>query len=623
MKRSTLTLFACSTLLGLHAQQAVQHVPMLDKLDNLPLSPSWQPTQHPARLNGRPKAASTIELGKAANMFTALLSGQNQVSYEPAINSVVFIHRQDPAEHGNQGGSGTLRFDRSTNGGSTWTNDVLLTPAMFNGTAGDATGSRYPSVALWNPSGNTDPANAFVVGNGPALSGTTGSWGLLFRASAKLDGSGATDTYVDQYGDLTSFHPYAVSQAGDHVWSMSTRYVAASDAANYESFQVNKGTFNGGTNSFDWTIANTITPNYELTPDGTKFYSAHNMAWSPDGQTGYAVCMGKTTQNLPTGPYPIIWKTTDGGDTWSLLPEHDFAQEPEMIQWITAANGSGQPRPYFSDFDCVVDGSGKLHIFSEVLSGFSSSPDSSTFIFASVLTQFLFHVATSDGVNWDVKKVADVLNEDYEYPSPQPPGPSQSNRPQATRTPSGDRVFFSWNSSGPNEVQNFLPDIYAVGHNPSSGQYTNVKNLTAGTDAGEFSYFHTVAPVCISGGSDPNYELPIVYMEPGGDDLSPATFFYLKGVGFNEAEFFVSINETDINERVTVFPNPGNGAYWINLNELGAVDLQVTDLTGRLITRTRVNTNQHVLDLHGEPAGMYLLTIDSGSARTTRKLVKE
>lgn len=590
----------------------------------VPLAPVWKATQKPDP-EGAPKSASVIQLGSGPNLYTFILSGQNQVDYNAEINTVIFQHRSDPDNHDGLGGVGTLRVDFSTDGGATWSIDTLLiTPAMFAGTTGDATGNRYPNAAIYDPAGNTDPMSAFVVSNGPALSATTALWGLIERASTRLDGSFATDTYVDQWGDLTSFHPYGlcVNPNGD-AWSLSSRYGGAGEPINYTGFHVNKGVFNAGTNSFDWTVQQTITPDFHLDPDTSVIYSAHNMAFSPDGMTGYAVIMGKENDGIPQGPCPLVWKTDDGGATWNQLPTHDFSTETAITDWILPAYDSQLPRPYFSDFDLVVDGDGTLHIISEVLSGYTASPDSQGYIFTDIASHFIFHAATSDGVNWHLYKLSDVFGTDFNLPSSDPANiPVQSNRPQASRTADGSRVFFSWNSSGPDEAQNFLPDVWAVGHEPATGLYTEQKNLTAGTDAELVSFLHSVSPVCITGGSEHDYELPIVFGAHNGDALGPADFYYIKGVGFDDADFVVGLDE-HAGPIAGLFPNPTGGLLHIRIARITEADLFLSDVTGRMILQERITGGDHVLDLSMRPPGIYLLGLSGKGFRRSLRVVVE
>lgn len=580
-----------------------------------PVQPSPQGTE---------KAVTVISLGAAANLYTALLGGQNQVMYNPDINTLIFQHRQDPADYGGAGTSASLRVDRSTDGGTTWTlGTPLLTPNLYAGNPGSFY-PRYPSATIYNPAGNTDPANAYVVSHGPALEELTGTdiWGLLVQASAKLDGSNANDLYVDHYGDTTSFHPYGLTMnPNGEAWSLSTRYVTTSDPVNYSEFDVNKGVFNSGTNVFDWNIQQTIAPDYFIGSDGLPLYITHNMAFSPDGQTGYAVVIGKENDGLPQGPAPLVWKSIDAGATWTQLPNHDFSGEGAFADILEPANGTGLPRPWFSDVDCTVDANGHLHLFGELFSGYTSGPDSQNFIFSAVETQFLFHASTGDGLNWFTRIVDNVYNTDYDLPSSDPANiPAQSNRPQAGRSPDGTRVFFTWNSSNP-EPENYLPDVWAEGYNVSTGLWTGPTNLTQSTGAEGSCWFHTLSPVCISGGSEHDHELPIVFAEHNGDALGRTDFFYLRGAGFDDADFVIGVQETEGALGFELFPNPAEDAVQLRGGELAGCIVTLHDATGRVVLTVRASATATNLDLRSVAPGLYSVSVEGPTGKGVKNLV--
>lgn len=631
MKKIYLSLLAMGAIAGANAQQMVPHRSQYKLIDQ-------DAQQAPVAGKGHKGSAKSaaVALGNAANMYTILLSGQNQVAYNPDVNSVVFVHRQNAADVGGQGGSGTIRFDVSTDGGATFTTNRLLTPGIYNNTAAPVTGGRYPNITIYNPSGNTDAANAYAVSSGATLNSVNaGQWGIIQASSAKFDGSNNVDAYIDVYGDNTTFHTYGLTTTPDGtMWSLAGRLSTTSDNSDQvdnSSFSVLKGVFNTGTNSVDWSVAYTLPWNVFTynDPDNGLIgqVTSWNIAFSPDGQTGYAVVNGVDATTTPRpAPQPYVFKTTDGGANWAPLPVHDFSTEQWVIDNVPGSNDTGLPRPYFSDMDMVVDANGKLHMICEQLcQSLGNSSDSAGYVFSDITTQKLLHLATTDGVSWDIELLSDVYGTDYEWPSPQPPGPSQSNRPQATRTADGTKVFFSWNTSGPNETENFLPDVYCAGLNVTTGLWTAAKNLTFNTNAEGAAWFHTVADKCISNGADFDYELPIVYAEPGANDTDPCGFWYLKGVGFDDAEFAfaIGISENPLDDKVALFPNPTNGNVNVMLNGLGMVDITVTDLTGRVVSAERTSKLQHSIDLSGQPAGMYLFTVRTENGMTSRRVVKQ
>lgn len=86
----------------------------------------------------------------------------------------------------------------------------------------------------------------------------------------------------------------------------------------------------------------------------------------------------------------------------------------------------------------------------------------------------------------------------------------------------------------------------------------------------------------------------------------------------------VSVSENELLNRVSVFPNPTNGEFSINLGEeMNSVTISITDLTGKLILSNTYENSEFVnVDLDG-PAGVYLLTIESENKRGVLRLVKK
>jgi hypothetical protein len=73
-----------------------------------------------------------------------------------------------------------------------------------------------------------------------------------------------------------------------------------------------------------------------------------------------------------------------------------------------------------------------------------------------------------------------------------------------------------------------------------------------------------------------------------------------------------------------MFPNPTDGNFSIDLGENHqTVNIAVTDLGGKLVQSSRFK-NCQLLNLKlKEPAGIYLIIIESGNEKAVIRLVKE
>ena len=79
-----------------------------------------------------------------------------------------------------------------------------------------------------------------------------------------------------------------------------------------------------------------------------------------------------------------------------------------------------------------------------------------------------------------------------------------------------------------------------------------------------------------------------------------------------------------LNNQYQLYPNPNNGSFKITLGDnYSEMNIAITDLTGRMLLSKFFSGGQ-VLDISiTEPAGVYLLTLQSKKSTTTMRLVIE
>ncbi len=602
-------------------------------IDNAPYNEDYIKRKIPTNSSEKDGGAETIFIGTSGNIYTILLEGNNQVDYNPDINTVSFIHRKDDAAPLN----GVMQYDYSTDGGANWEiNQGPLSPGFEDGSITDiGNGLRYPNGVLWTPEGSTDADDAYIVGHGPALDVSTTTWGNIFEVSSKLDGSNVSENYnnyAEQFMESNvDFHPYGTTNVNGAIWSLSTQINptedVANDTINNQIFYLTKGTFNDVTNSFDYEVMETFTPDYVRILDETddtedNFVQNYSMTWAPDGMTGYVYVIGSEVSELEYAsvPKPIVWKTIDGGETWVKRVEFDFQTLDSMQDNLADAIGGEVVRPFFTDTDCVVDSDGELHLFSHVLSGFTNHPDSLAFIATGLESQFFYHVRTMGDTDWDADIITDVINsdsaDDFVLGDQ-----ALRFKPQATRTPDGSKIFFSYHKAFGNEILTSA-DIFARGYDIATDIYAAEKNLTEDTDYEEFTFYQTMSPVCIDGGDCFQYELPIVFIEPGSDDLSACQHIYLYGAGFDDINFDPSSVENLKSESaIKVYPNPSAGLFTVNVpkNETGVI--QVTDVTGKEIFSTSNRQETFTIDLSDQPSGSYIIKFTSVNSVITESVI--
>lgn len=86
----------------------------------------------------------------------------------------------------------------------------------------------------------------------------------------------------------------------------------------------------------------------------------------------------------------------------------------------------------------------------------------------------------------------------------------------------------------------------------------------------------------------------------------------------------VGIVENSFEHKLTVYPNPTSGNFSIDLGAIyESSAVSITDISGKLIVSETMSKSQ-VLNFNiKEPAGIYIVSIQSGDKKAIIKLIKE
>lgn len=85
----------------------------------------------------------------------------------------------------------------------------------------------------------------------------------------------------------------------------------------------------------------------------------------------------------------------------------------------------------------------------------------------------------------------------------------------------------------------------------------------------------------------------------------------------------VGIDEEAEEVKATIYPNPGNGLFTMQLEATDRLSLRVMDVSGRMIMNQQLSgSSLYTIDLQDAPVGVYVMEIETSVGRTFKKLVK-
>lgn len=393
-----------------------------------------------------------VATGSASNMFTNIVNATMPVVADKTLNTVLFIHRNNASVFG--GSSGHLRYDLSTDGGTTWTNNQGVVNPLMTFQA------RYPQAVIYNPAGNTTPTNAYLGYLAPTINGAV--FQGYVNGVRQLNGTGNTENY-GLPNTQTNVPRTIVKGAPGVFWSID----AINTGTQIAGFRVFKGTWTGS--DIAWTVNNTITPTFNTAYSGIPQVGDYNIAFDPTGQIGWiSVLTHLTPGPTPYAFYPVFWNTTDGGVTWSGPEQIDLAQFNCIANNITVGNF---PTTNFES-DLEVDVNGEPHLFSAICNGNNA--------YAVFYGQW-HHMLdiTKTGGLWSVTDISNV-NAGRGTWGVSPNATTMDMAPQLARSADGTKLFYGWadNSTYTTGQANQSPNLFVRGFDVTTRLLTTVRDVT-------------------------------------------------------------------------------------------------------------------------------------------------
>lgn len=565
------------------------------------------------------QALNKVLLGSSVNPYSILLQSQTCLTANDDLNTIMFTHRKDvPLQTGEN--SGFIQTTWSTDGGLNWNRQIVYDNTTKLG--------RYPSGVIYNPSGNTTVNNAYAIAAGPFTGGS--GWLGSFRASKTFGGANGNISLNDEDEGVVGY----TNLPRDWMHVDNTGRIRlmgeknTDDGTSYTSYKtvIYTGVFNSTTNAWDWTEMDKVPDYTQGTGVGPDGYRTPGMAWSEDGQTGYLVYVGRNATAIDAdGYHPIVYKTTDGGTTWTMMPAFDWGGIPAISDELIETGTPGVSRPLFGLIeDCIVDGNGNLHFVSFINSAYSTHPDSLAYSWSYTSIEGLMYHCWMTNTGWD----ADVIDiqwgmnvEDTESPI----AVAWDNRLQMSKTPDGQKIAFAWLDTDTTfSTSNLYPDVWVQKYDITSGERSASLNLTTGTNFESNNFFMYLSNYSFE---DTNGDiiLHITTSEYGTADTDPVDHYYL-----TDAKILASINESPKGNLSFVsqnYPNPFNGTTSIDItmNKASQVSIDVTNMLGQAVSSTSKHLTEgtHTVTLNADnlKSGIYFYTVKTDNSAVTHKMI--
>jgi hypothetical protein len=351
-----------------------------------------------------------------------------------------------------------------------------------------------------------------------------------------------------------------------------------------------------------------------------------------------------------TSYHPILFKTTDGGETWSNPIEVQLGGDgglQEVQNFIADSNlvifYDPDPVPprdeigYFMGYeiDLSVDMWGNPHIVGDCMIADLAAGTIATgegFV-------AMFHIWSDDqGATWNSFNLSNIKRFTATF-GVSPNQITMYNRPQSATTQDGAIVFFSWlDTEIPTVTDNSQPDIFFREFLPTLKAHGDAAENVTTFSAGMWSAYYGCMPHYVFADvSETDYTytctIPFVYeqMGAGNDPTLPVQFYYIPdfvktyvitGIGDNKPGFAGNVSQN--------YPNPfsQNSVINVEVTEKTNLKLIVTNLVGQQVMqmdRGDVPAGKYQFKIDGSKLGngVYFYTVITGNGSVTKKMVIE
>ena len=601
---------------------------------------------------------SIIDIGTSANAYGVVNGGKSNLMVHPGLNTVAFLHRMggalDPG-----GYSGDLGYDVSTDGGMTWTTmNEIHTAKLNSGGLYYTDAARYPQGGIYNPMGNTDPNEAYVAYCAATTAESNGTtWGGICWGRGKIgDPADTTYNFSNSFPGTFFYVPHGFTISyGNGFWVTDANIDWNSGAAVYQgNLILTHGIWNEEELDFDVEFIEIDNPTVDNAPPAD-----YKIEFSPDGQTGYIVALadiGEVPVSNGQSYYPVLFRTTDGGLTWSdpipvplagedgIAAVQGFLSQAEIAELFEAPLPEPEQIPFTTAFECdlSVDKFGNPQI--AVMIGVTGSTPYSIISAKSEASGHLFMASfllSSDNLGEEGSWSAYELGRPSTFRGDFGEDLTEDQRIQIARNAEGTKMFVGWLDTDTSvSSENNAPDIRVRGvdivdHLLTADALGNSMpvNVTYGSEATFQAYFFCMANEVFE--VNDSYTIPFVYQQfVGQGPGEPVQYKYVQDFMFTDADFIIVGIEDHLPVAKSSFevsgcmPNPAatEAGFTITLPQQASISMAIINITGQTVKSIparvmHAGSNSIALDVRDLTSGIYFFTVSDGANSITKKMV--
>ncbi len=646
MKKVVLFVFAITLVIGASAQKRVHPAKEYKFFSSHAVMDKKIPLNHisvqaiSTNQSTKDGDVTLDTIGKAGNIYYAFENGywnnQRSLNYDVSSNLLQQIHRADPETYPEaNGNNSSIVSSQSIDGGLTWTYKMLV---PFDGSHY----TRYPQGFISNTEFSTDPASVIIGASGPSHDGATWNMNFFVSATNDEDLSGLTTNFFDNACNFDETYDMGTAATDDGYVYIAGKCRGEDSGGNLDTYEVKvkRGVKDGNHIDFE---TNAITSTIDVWNSAYNqiFGASMGMAWADDGSIGYVFGRGIANglENT-TGSNPIVWKSTDHGETWEMLETGMNMVDFPGLENDLLLSSDGHYIPVFlGNTTGVVDNNGNLQFFGRCYSGNTLvAPTESWDLVDGDTHGQLFNVTISptEGiigyVNIGPFYSEDVQNDsDYAYAA----SLGWTDRMHTAKSEDENAYFVVWGDTENADVlydgENAHPDIFVWGNRPGANEIIpKIKETTDGR-----YWFHFVGNKAIHIGGD-LFQIPVSTTVTQVEfltntDVDPVTISYVNGITF---EVPVGVSEhSAVNDMIDIsqnIPNPFSDFSTINvtLKKKAGLSIEVYNTLGQKVYHENkgqvdAGTYHFTLNAGNFDAGVYFYTVKANDTKVIKRMIVE